>query len=173
MIVEERHASVVLRALEPEDLDFLYTIENDREMWDVGTTNVPYSRFALNNYILGCSNDIFTDKQLRLMVQDTQSRKIGLVDVFNFEPLHHRAEIGIAIIKECRGRGYGHEALRETLLHCRNYIHIHQLSAFIDINNKRSLELFKSLGFNTVTILKDWLFDGNHYHDAVFLQKFL
>ena len=37
-----------LRALEPEDLDELYQIENDRRLWDVGLTNVPYSRFALH-----------------------------------------------------------------------------------------------------------------------------
>ena len=173
MKMNEHHPSVILRALEPDDLDFLYTIENDRDMWDVGTTNVPYSRFSLNNYILGCSNDIFTDKQLRLMVEDSQSNKIGLVDVFNFEPRHHRAEIGIAIIKECRGRGYGHEALREVLLYCRNFIHVHQLSAIIDIYNDCSLKLFESIGFKRIATLKDWLYDGEHYHDAVILQKIL
>ena len=39
---------VELRAMEPEDLDTLYTIENDKSMWDVGTTNVPYSKFVLH-----------------------------------------------------------------------------------------------------------------------------
>ena len=40
---------VLLRALEPEDLDMLYQIENNRQLWDVGTTNVPYSRYALHD----------------------------------------------------------------------------------------------------------------------------
>ena len=31
-----------LRAMEPEDLDVLYQIENNQKLWDVGTTNVPY-----------------------------------------------------------------------------------------------------------------------------------
>ena len=30
-----------LRALEPEDLDVLYGIENDHSLWSVGATNVP------------------------------------------------------------------------------------------------------------------------------------
>ena len=34
-------AIVRLRAMEPEDLDFLYAMENDKEVWDVGCTNVP------------------------------------------------------------------------------------------------------------------------------------
>lgn len=36
-----------LRAIEPEDLDVLYNIENDTEVWNVSTTNVPYSRYIL------------------------------------------------------------------------------------------------------------------------------
>ena len=35
-----------LRAIEPEDLDLLYQIENNTELWQVGATNVPYSRYT-------------------------------------------------------------------------------------------------------------------------------
>ena len=42
-------AIVRLRAMEPEDLDFLYAMENDKEVWDVGCTNVPYSRYVLHD----------------------------------------------------------------------------------------------------------------------------
>ena len=42
------HPKVRLRAIEPEDLDTLYKIENDRTLWGIGPTNVPYSRFALH-----------------------------------------------------------------------------------------------------------------------------
>ena len=45
------NGGVVMRAIEPEDLDFLYSLENDIEMWMVGETNVPYSRFGS-----GCSS---------------------------------------------------------------------------------------------------------------------
>ena len=34
---------VRLRAMEPEDLELLYTIENDTQLWCVGTANVPVS----------------------------------------------------------------------------------------------------------------------------------
>ena len=40
--VETTMAVVRLRAMEPEDLDALYRIENDRDVWDVGENNVPY-----------------------------------------------------------------------------------------------------------------------------------
>ncbi len=29
--------------MEPEDLEFMYGVENDDRLWNVGVTNVPYS----------------------------------------------------------------------------------------------------------------------------------
>lgn len=44
---------VRLRALEPEDLELLYRWENDPELWEVGNTLAPYSRYILKEYIAG------------------------------------------------------------------------------------------------------------------------
>ena len=44
--------TVNLRAIEPEDLDLLYRIENDVRLWNVGTSNVPYSRYVLHDYVV-------------------------------------------------------------------------------------------------------------------------
>ena len=82
-----------LRAMEPEDLDVLYQIENNQKLWDVGTTNVPYSRYALQNYIVSQTNDIFADRQLRLMIENEEGQTIGIIDIINFEPQHQRAEV--------------------------------------------------------------------------------
>ena len=62
---------VKLRAMEPEDLDLLYSIENDMVLWNVGTTNVPYSRYVLHDYIANSSCDIYADRQLRLIIENS------------------------------------------------------------------------------------------------------
>ena len=59
-----------LRAIEPEDLDLLYRIENDRELWNVGTTNVPYSRYTLHDYLATSCDDIYADKQVRMVIEN-------------------------------------------------------------------------------------------------------
>lgn len=64
---EQRLPIVTLRAIEPEDLDILYRIENDREVWNVSATNVPYSKYMLHDYIANATGDIYTDKQVRMM----------------------------------------------------------------------------------------------------------
>ena len=37
--------TVFLRALEPEDLEFVYAIENNENIWEVSNTITPYSKW--------------------------------------------------------------------------------------------------------------------------------
>ena len=83
---------VRLRALEPEDLDFLYTTENDTNFWKVSNTQVPFSRFLLKQYIENSYQDIYEAKQLRLIIEEIKNNKaIGMIDLFDFNPQHRRA----------------------------------------------------------------------------------
>jgi diamine N-acetyltransferase len=59
MNTNEQLPQIRLRAMEPEDLELLYQIENDREVWNVGVTNVPYSRYVLRTYIAESSGALF------------------------------------------------------------------------------------------------------------------
>ena len=100
------HPHVILRAMEPEDLDTLYKIENNQELWAVSATNVPYSRFALHEYVETNTNDIYADKQVRLMIDNDAGETVGIIDLMNFSPQHSRAEVGIVIMKPHRQKGY-------------------------------------------------------------------
>ena len=84
---------VRLRAIEPEDLELLYLIENDIQLWNVGVSNVPYSRYVLHDYIANTASDIYTDKQLRLIVENHGGEVVGIADLVNFDPRNLRAEV--------------------------------------------------------------------------------
>lgn len=164
---------VKLRAMEPEDLDLLYQIENDSSIWHVGTNNVPYSRYVLHDYIAHASGDIYTDKEVRMMIDNEQGETVGIVDLVNFSPQHQRAEIGIVIKDGCRNLGYANAAIRKIMLYAHDVVHLHQLYAIVEATNEISLNLFESLGFSRSICLKEWTFNGNTYVDAIVIQKFL
>lgn len=159
--------------MEPEDLDFLYGIENDRELWDIGETNVPYSRYLLKDYIANTVCDIYTDKQLRLIIENCDSEAVGIIDLINFEPRHSRAEVGIVIKKEFRGKGYAKEAVQILINYARDILHLHQIYACSDVRNTVCISLFDSLGFIHSAVLRDWLSGSCRYGDAVLMQYFL
>lgn len=161
-----------LRALEPDDLDMLYRIENNDALWRVGTTNVPYSRYVLHEYIANTRSDIYSDRQLRMMIEDCRHQVVGIIDLVNFDPRHLRAEVGIVVEEEKRRQGYATAAVREICRYAEQILHLHQLYVIVDMENTAALELFRKEGFNAVNTLQDWLSTGKEYHDAVLMQTF-
>lgn len=169
----EPSVNVSLRAIEPEDLDLLYQIENDPKLWHVGTTNVPYSRYTLHDYIATSSDDIYADRQVRLIIENADHQPVGICDIVRFEPQHLRAEAGIVIMKPYRRQGYAEAALLQLVRYALSILHLHQLYAVVAADNEAALKLFRKAGFVCETQLQDWLFDGHNYDDAVLMQRFL
>ncbi len=164
--------TLYLRALEPEDLSFLYDIENDPSLWDVGNLTVPYSRFVLRQYIEASQSDIFADRQLRLMiVRKDDHTVLGAIDIMDFHPLHSRGQIGIVIKKEFRQQGYASQALELLCEYAFGFLQFKQLYVYISTHNEPSINLFKSLGFREAGLLKDWLMIEGEYQDIYILQR--
>ena len=133
---------VKLRAPEPEDLDCMFRFENIVDLWDISNTTGPYSRFHLKQYIEQTQNDLFTDRQLRLMIENRDRQVVGIVDICNFDPLHSRAEVGIVIDETQRRKGIGRQALFLLEDHCFHYLGIHQLFAYVESANTPCRKLF-------------------------------
>lgn len=157
-IITLQGKQLFLRALEPEDLDFIHQIENDEDLWELSTTVAPYSRFILKKYLKNVHRDIYDVKQLRLAICKKESDElIGMVDLYDFDPAHHRAGIGIIIASNAeRGRGYGAEALQLITNYSFTHLEMHQLYANILEGNERSMRLFEKMNFTRVGVLKDW-----------------
>ena len=164
---------IKLRAIEPEDLDLLYHIENDVELWNVGTSNVPYSRYLLHDYVANAKNDIYTDRQVRMMVENEDGKVVGVVDLVSFDPANRRAEVGIIIMNDYRRQGYATAVIDAIKDYSLRILHLHQIYAYVDCDNNASMGLFEKTGFCESAKIKDWLFDGVKYHDSVlFLYRF-
>lgn len=170
---EKAQMQVVLRALEPEDLENLYEIENDENIWGVGNTNVPYSHAVLLDYIASATGDIYTDKQVRLMVENAHGEVVGIVDLMNFDPRHRRAEVGIVVKKAFRHQGYATAILCKVKDYALHVLNLHQIYAIVGESNKVSLKMLKSSGFQGTKVLKDWIFNAGKYETAYFFQSFL
>ena len=164
---------VRLRALEMEDLDFLYEIENDMSLWGVGCNNAPYSRQLLIDYITRSTADIYIDKQVRFVIEDENRQMVGFVDLTDFDPRHMRAELGIVIKQEARGKGYAQEAIRQIMAYSKEILHLHQLYAIVAADNEKAVKMLQSVGFEGDKMLREWLNVGEKYADAYLFQSFL
>ena len=163
--------NIYLRALEPNDLEFVYAMENDQSIWEVSNTQTPYSRFLVKQYLENAHQDIYEAKQLRLAIcQDEDFPAIGLIDLFDFDPKNNRAGVGIVIQgNENRNQNVGSEALGLLIRYSFYHLNLHQLYANIDTENKASMALFTKFGFQNIGTKKEWnLVNGTYKDESVF-----
>ncbi|MCC8145068.1 MAG: GNAT family N-acetyltransferase [Bacteroidales bacterium] len=163
---------IILRALEPEDLDALYKWENDSSLWNYGSTLAPYSKFALREYLSGSTQDIFQSRQLRLMIEEKASGKaIGTIDLYDFDALNLRAGIGILLDAEYRNKGFGYHALELMKEYAFRFLLLKQLYAYVPEPNVPSYKLFKKSGYLENGLLKSWVKTVDGFMNVYFMQQ--
>ncbi len=165
--------NISLRAIEPADIDLLYNWENDISVWHVSSTIVPFSRFVIEQYVMSSHNDIYTSKQLRLMIDtinQSVAKTIGSIDLFDFDPSHSRAGVAILIANDERRKGFASEALGMVIKYCFETLHLHQIYCNISTENDISLNLFKRHSFEIIGIKKEWIKKNNSWMDEYMLQ---
>lgn len=164
--------NIYIRALEPNDLEFVYAIENDQSIWEVSNTQTPYSRFLVKQYLENAHQDIYEAKQLRLAIcQNKDFPAIGLIDLFDFDPKNNRAGVGIVIQdNEFRNQNIGSEALDLLIQYAFYHLNLHQLYANISTENVASIALFAKFGFQKIGTKKDWILINGIYKDEAIYQ---
>lgn len=165
--------TVYLRAPESSDLSFLYELENDVSIWPVSYTITPLSKAVLKQYLDNAALDIYTTKQLRLIICTTNQVQAGVADLFDFDPLHQRAGLGIVIAQAYRRQYLASQALALLLEYCRHYLLLHQVYCSIATDNEASLKLFKAAGFSIIGERKDWVKTTAGWKNILELQKIL
>jgi diamine N-acetyltransferase len=163
---------IFLRALELSDVQTLYAFENDTDIWNVSDTVMPYSSFALEQYVLEAAHaDIYTSKHLRLVICECSTGKpVGLIDLFDFSPKHLRANVGMLIHANYRQHGYASEALKLLIDYAFTTLNLHQLACSLTPDNIGSIKLFQKHGFVLTGTKQDWLCLNNKWVDEQIYQ---
>ena len=167
-----KYKDIRLRALEPEDLELLYDWENNESYWTISNTVAPFSKFTLKRYLENSHRNIYETGQLRLMIDFIPDKAtVGTIDIFDFDPFHKRAGVGILIaFEEYRRKGLASLSLKCLTDYCFSTLQLHQLFCNILANNCESMDLFKKQGFEQAGIKKDWVKTSDGYLDEYLFQ---
>ncbi len=165
--------TVKLRAVEPSDSELIWEWENNEANWQLSNTLTPFSKHTIDIYVETADRDIFENKQLRLMIDELESKKtVGSIDLFSFDPYQLRAGVGILVQNmQDRHKGFAKESLGLLIDYCKDYLALNQLYCNISKSNTASISLFESCGFRNTGIKKDWQrISYNTWEDVLFYQ---
>lgn len=162
--------NISLRALEPSDADLIFKWENNPSNWKVSGTMLPFSKHLIEQYV-NSAQDIYAVKQLRFIIESNESKPLGTIDLFDYDPVHQRAGVGILIADaEDRGKGYAKEALDLLKEYAFNHLMLRSLFCNILESNEVSLNLFKGAGFKIVGLKEDWIKTPQGFQNEYLLQ---
>ncbi|MCF6364639.1 MAG: GNAT family N-acetyltransferase [Bacteroidales bacterium] len=164
------NSTIRLRSIETEDIDFLYQTENNIDLWEISNIVSPYSKHTLEKYIQN-TQDIFSAKQVRFIIETTVEKKVvGMIDLFNYDPIHLRAEIGINIINNEKRKKFAENALIVLKEYCIHILRLTQVYCNISADNIASVNLFKKAGFKQTGKKEQWLNTSEGFKDVLFFQ---
>ncbi|MDR1761799.1 MAG: GNAT family N-acetyltransferase [Bacteroidales bacterium] len=165
---------IELRAMESNDIDLLYEWENYTELWLIGCTTTPFSREVLHDYIANAHLDIYTVKQLRLMIESVEfSKTIGMIDLYDFDPHNSRAGLAIFIAKDYCNKHFAHKAIDCLIAYCKQHLLLHQVYADVPETNTASIALFNACGFTHTGTKIEWLKRAVGYENVLVFQKII
>jgi len=166
-------SEIRLMALEPDDINLLFKLENDRNLWHVSNTYVPFSKTTLSAYLdQAATNDITLAGQYRFGIK-LKEETIGCVDLYNYDAINSRAGVGVIVCSDSRGRGFAKSALMHLIDYAKQHLFLHQLYAEIPVSNTHSIKLFESCGFQQSAQLKDWIRHVDGFEDQLTYQLVL
>ena len=165
---------IYLRALEPEDLDFLYRAENDASIWQAGLLQQPISKFTLKAYLEQAHHTLEEAGQLRMLIcLKENNQPIGLIDLFDYDAANQRAGVGIMLVQEQRGKGLGVEAVSALKAYAHEKLRLRQVYCHVQQENMPSLGMFTKCGFHNAGNLKDWIRTPEGFSNVYIMQCLL
>ena len=127
----------------------------------------------LNQFINQQKQDIFEVRQKRFVISNIQNKVLGFIDLFDYEPIHRRAGVGLFIIESFRNLGLGKQALNLLHIFTKKHLNIKNLFANVGKENSLSNRLFLSSGYRQVGLKTKWNFYEDAFHDEYLYQKTL
>lgn len=161
---------LLLRAVEPEDADFMLECEADRDSSKWNDCRAPMSKSQLLTYALTYDADPFASRQLRLIVQKGEV-SIGILDLYEISERDSRAFVGICIHPLFRKKGYGLKTLNLLRLFNEEKLGLDRIFAKVSSDNPAALALFDKAGYTRIALLPRWHKLGLKFHDFFLLQS--
>lgn len=161
--------SVVLRAIEEEDLPFLLELINDPqiEATTIGSSH-PVSMTAQRDWYRNCD----FQKELRCIIENKASRRpIGYLSLTHIDWINRCGEVGCKMRSGAQDRFPGdlEQALRLAIHYCFQERNLRRLEALILKNNCFSLSIVKKMGFVQEGILRERCYKHGTWQDVVVL----
>ena len=163
MLTGER---VVLRPFQPSDVEPLWRARLDPTTW-ANTTEAPYVPDTLAAY-RARYDEPSKDSSAQFAV-DVDGVLVGRAGMFAVDDLARTGEVGLTLLPEHRGRGYGRDVLRVLLGYGFRSRNLHRVHLQTLASNVPALRAYLAVGFVEEGRLRQHAWVEGAYDDVVLM----
>jgi ribosomal-protein-alanine N-acetyltransferase len=159
---------LILKELTLQDLDFIYGHFSNEDVCRYLFDNEPLASIEEAQQIIDFYLDPRQNDRNRWCIVCKETNKsIGTCGFHRWNKTDHIAEIGYDLQREFWGHGYMQEAMRAALEvgFCR--MNLNRIEAYTSVENQRSIQMLKKLGFTAEGIVRD-----KHYFRGVYYDHY-
>jgi len=157
---------IYLRALEIEDIDFMFSLVNNQEFafWE-GKNEFPISSkqqrdWFEKNYKTG----------YRFIICENESNtKMGYISFKISDEISRKGLLALKLVKAARGKNIGTDSLKTITSFLFSKINLNRLYTHIIKYNQPSLALFEKCGWTIEGTERQSIYMNDEYHDNVLL----
>ena len=160
-------ADVVLRAAQDGDEDVLYHCLADLEGWELRSASVP--RPVTRERFREKQAERAADDAVATFVIEAAGAPVGRCGLFGSDRLAHHAEVGISLIAEAQGKGYGTAALQQMIEFGFQRWNLHRLHLGVLASNVAARAVYRKLGFVEEGVLREHAWVNGRWDDEVLM----
>lgn len=136
--------SVVIRAIEEEDLDLLKNLMNNPKIEEMTVgDHLPVSLYSQKKWLASSSPNDF-----RFIVESYKDGAVGMINIVNFDSRHQSCGIGIKTDESLiHHPGVGIDAMLTMMNYAFMYLNVHTIRNYTLEYNKASLAMQKFCGY--------------------------
>jgi len=158
---------LLLRAIEPRDLDLLHEWSNDPDTQHImGDIHFPSSRAFHDAWLASLTNDHLNQ---RFAIESDELGLIGISSIIKIDWRNRHAWHGIMLgNKDIRGKGYGIDSVMSTMRYAFEELGLQRLDGSMIEYNNASIDFYlKKLGWKIEGKRRNYYFRNNRYWDQI------
>ena len=109
--------------------------------------------------------DFFETKEIKFVISTKENLPLGIVDLYDFKPVHRRACVGVIVDKKFQNNGIAKKALVLLEEWAINRLGVYQFYANVAEENLISIRLFEGLNYKKICLKKDWNFYNGKFNN--------
>ena len=163
-----KYQDIGFRPIEKKDLEALRKLHNDMSTaLQMGTVDFYSDEDQLKWWESGVSNE--RNKRFAIVLNETDE-VIGRLRILNIDNINSNCEIGLDIVPELRGKGYGKKSYEMVLDFLFNQWNMHLVYLKVADFNPTAKKLYESIGFEYTGKFPEYLYRNGKYWDYLLMS---